>query len=123
MRTYSLAFIAFALAGCAGPAEQGGRLRASPAEAEQIGAGANLAAALCAQCHAVDGAGPSPMEGAPAFQDIAARYDFEVLRDELIAGVHVGPGEMPTFQLTLAEVDALIAYLRAASAPRGDAGQ
>lgn len=99
-----------ALAGCSGGGAQP-RAAAGAAPMELTQAGLVLAQAQCAACHAVAGAGPSPNPNAPPFQDIRARYDFDVLREELIAGVHVGPGEMPTFALSLDEVDALMAYL------------
>lgn len=121
MRTLMAALVV-TLAGCSAPqptpASAPEPAAAAPAriDPDLAQAGLSLAQARCAACHAVSGPGPSPMAAAPAFQDIGARYDFEVLREELIAGVHVGPGEMPTFELTLDEADALLAYLQSAQA-------
>ncbi len=115
MKRASSILAAIALAACAAPSEAGPRSTAAEEAISDL-AGLALAEANCAACHDVSGAGPSPMAAAPAFKDIASRYNTEVLREELIAGVHVGPGDMPTFTRSVDEVDALIAYLQFAHA-------
>lgn len=76
-----------------------------------LAAGAQIASARCGACHNTTKAGPSPLAGAPEFRQISARYRLDVLREELQQGVHVGAVEMPKFSLSLAEIDALSAYL------------
>lgn len=79
----------------------------------RIEAGAEIAQAKCSACHAVGREGESPRIGAPAFRALNQRYSIEVLHEELISGLHVGVAEMPTFDLSIAEADALAAYLHA----------
>lgn len=98
------------LAACAGPAPNPGP--AFPgAESEQIAAGNQIANERCASCHSVGKAGKSPLALAPPLRSISARYRLDVLREELQQGLHVGAVDMPKFSFTLAEIDALTAYL------------
>jgi mono/diheme cytochrome c family protein len=78
--------------------------------------GREIAEAQCAQCHAVDSYGESPHAQAPAFRAILARYDANVLEEELIAGIRVAH-PMPEFQFNPQGTDALIAYLRSIQEP------
>lgn len=114
MRFLLAALAAFALSACAHDEV------VSDSQAELMNAGAEIARTHCADCHAIGQLGESPLEAAPRFRLLRARYRFEVLEDELRSGVHVGSdSRMPRFQLTVAEVDALSAYLRSIQ-PGGD---
>ncbi len=100
---------ALALAACAQT-----QAEAPPAAAgDQVATGRAIAEAECASCHAVGEAGASPLPDAPAFRHIRARYRFDVLAEELRAGIHVGDARMPAFDLSVQQIDALIAYLGA----------
>lgn len=98
------------LAACAGPAPNPGP-GFPGAESEQIAAGNQIANGRCASCHSVGKAGISPLALAPPLRNISARYRLDVLREELQQGLHVGAVDMPKFSFTLAEIDALTAYL------------
>lgn len=102
--------------GCAGPLRQT-ESAAPSASAERIVAGEEIATANCASCHSVGKSGPSPLANAPAFRTIAAHYRLDVLREELQQGVHVGAADMPKFAFSIAEIDALGAYLTAIQIP------
>ncbi len=83
---------------------------------DQVVSGQAIAQSECGSCHAVGEAGASPLPDAPAFRHLRARYRFDVLAEELRAGVHVGDARMPAFDLSVQEIDALIAYLGALEA-------
>jgi mono/diheme cytochrome c family protein len=82
--------------------------------------GERIARENCARCHAVGRAGASPNPKAPHFRELARRYPLQNLEEALAEGVvvaHEG-AQMPEFQLGVAEIDNLIAYLRAIQAGR-----
>lgn len=87
------------------------------AKAEQIATGEEVAARNCARCHALGATAQSPRPEAPPLRQLASRYRTEVLHEELVAGLHFGIADMPTFSLSLAESDALTAYLNAIAEP------
>lgn len=71
--------------------------------------------ANCARCHAIGPADESPYAPAPPFRTLAAKYDVEGLAEAFAEGIevgHRGQQEMPAFELSPAEIDDLIAYLR-----------
>lgn len=77
-------------------------------------AGANLAEQLCARCHAVAGAGPSPVDKAPAFSSLGRKWPIEYLAEALAEGIVTGHGgdvRMPEFVLTPEQIDGLLGYL------------
>lgn len=109
-----------ALAGCAlfpKSEEAIAREQERMARDEQLAVGGSVALALCRSCHAVGEWGDSPNPAAPRFRELQQRYRFDVLEEELREGVHIGDAQMPTFDLTIAETDALIAYLRSLQDP------
>ncbi len=108
------AVMAAILAGCAtsGISPASGQGMDIGADRSSIEGGRSVAENLCSSCHAVGRTGESPDPAAPAFRNLHERYRFDVLQEELAAGVHVGQARMPQFQLDLETTDALIAYLR-----------
>lgn len=70
----------------------------------------------CQRCHAVGQAGESTLDAAPPFRTFARNWPVESLAEALAEGIMVGHPEMPTFELTTDQIDALIAHL--ASLPR-----
>ncbi|MEI9891836.1 MAG: c-type cytochrome [Caulobacteraceae bacterium] len=100
---------------------------ATPAAAASGAAGARIARAYCAGCHAVSRAGSSPLAEAPPFRDLSRRGDLATL---LSQGMIVTPGPqeegdgkrhplMPRVTLDEAELGDLLAYLRSIQTPRG----
>ncbi len=86
-----------------------------PVEAEQqavlVENGRTVAETSCASCHAIGERGNSPMPQAPVFRSVLRRYSSDVLETELIMGMRVAHGPMPTFQFNPDAAGALIAYL------------
>ena len=72
-------------------------------------AGERLARQWCANCHVVDGAGPTTTipQGPPAFRVIAGHLNPDQMR-AFLTHPH---GAMPDLALTRAEIDDLIAYI------------
>jgi len=72
-------------------------------------AGARMALQWCANCHVVDGSGPSATipQGPPAFRTIAGHLNPEQLR-AFLSRPH---GAMPDLALTRAEINDLIDYI------------
>lgn len=72
-------------------------------------AGARMALQWCANCHVVNGAGPSATvpQGPPAFRTIAVHRDPGQLR-AFLSHPH---GAMPDLALTRAEINDLIDYI------------
>ncbi|MGE0595589.1 MAG: cytochrome c [Hyphomonadaceae bacterium] len=106
MRRLVALFAVFATAACAGAVETPPSQQASMAQD-----GREIAEAECAGCHAVGPYGESPNPTAPVFRTVLARYNAEVLEEELIAGIRV-THPMPDFQFNPQGADALIAYLQ-----------
>lgn len=104
---------------------------AAPADARTVEAGSEHAPGKvakgraiveenCADCHAVEGAGPSPVEDAPAFSTLSQNYPVAHLAEALAEGILVGHPEveMPEFVFAPDEIGAIIAFLESVQAPR-----
>jgi mono/diheme cytochrome c family protein len=102
-----VSILALALAGCAAPP--------SPGQVElqgQVADGRAIAQRECATCHALDQSTASPRADAPPMRDLLARYDRDVLANDLIEGIKLGHQDMPQFDFNVIAADALVAYLR-----------
>lgn len=113
-----MAALAFTgLASCTTASPSGGARTLSPeAEREALADdGRRVALAQCSSCHAIDEYQLSPRREAPPMSSLLARYDPEMLSDDLIAGIRVGHDSMPHFDFDIRETDALIAYLKSIS--------
>jgi mono/diheme cytochrome c family protein len=87
---------------------------AVPASAQtgQIERGRAFAEANCAACHAITRTDPSRLPAAAPFRTLHQRYPVEQLAEALAEGITTGHDAMPEFQLTPAQIDDLLAYLR-----------
>jgi cytochrome c len=74
--------------------------------------GQALAAANCAQCHAIGREGSSPLAAAPAFRDIHRRYPVTQLAEAFAEGIATGHSAMPEFQMTSSQIADFLAYLK-----------
>lgn len=81
------------------------------ARADRLADGQDLVERRCARCHAVQADAQSPHPDAPPFAEVAVRYDPDDLAEAFAEGVVVGHADMPAFELTASEIEALIAYL------------
>ncbi len=90
--------------------------RVAPADPEPaedpVERGQAIAEANCGRCHAVGDAGESPEPKAPPFRDLHQLYPVESLAESLAEGIVTGHPEMPAFELTAPQVNALISYLK-----------
>lgn len=66
----------------------------------------------CAECHAIDRTGPSPLAIAPPFRDLHKRYPVESLEEAFAEGISTGHAEMPEFRFEPDQINDLIAYLK-----------
>lgn len=82
------------------------------AQETRIGLGYTFAQTHCASCHAVGIVGESPIQIAPPFRSLHKRYPVEYLAEALAEGIVTGHLTMPKFQLNVAQIGDLIAYLK-----------
>ena len=68
--------------------------------------------AHCAQCHAIGRTGASPLTIAPPFRELHKRYPVDTLAEALAEGIVTGHPTMPEFQLDIAQINDVIAYLK-----------
>ena len=88
----------------------------APAQAQAArNAGEALVKERCAACHAIGRSGASPNPKAPPLREIARKYRPADLEEAFAEGVMVSHQavDMPAFELEPAQIDALVAYLRA----------
>jgi mono/diheme cytochrome c family protein len=86
---------------------------AAGSDAALITQGHTLAAQKCGRCHAIGTTGTSSDSRSPPFRTLAQRYPLANLEEALSEGImvgHQGP-EMPQFQFSPEQIDALLAYL------------
>lgn len=82
------------------------------AQEARIQLGYTYAQTHCASCHAVGVVGESPLGIAPPFRSLHKRYPVENLSEALAEGTFTGHPAMPQFQLDVAQIRDLIAYLK-----------
>jgi len=85
---------------------------AAEAQPAQVQRGRAIAAANCAQCHAIDRTGASPLAAAPAFRDLHHRYPVSQLAESLAEGIVTAHPAMPEFRMTRSQISDFLAYLR-----------
>ncbi|MBY6240800.1 cytochrome c [Methylosinus sp. Sm6] len=80
---------------------------------DAVSRGRAIAQANCSRCHAIGAKGDSPNPASPPFRTLAGKYPLENLEEALAEGIVVGHGglDMPRFQFSPAQIDALLAYL------------
>lgn len=93
---------------------------ALPAMADElIEFGREIAQVNCASCHAISTDDASQHPEAPPLRELSARYPLDALAEAFVQGIYVGHPEgiyvghpdMPEFEATVEQVDALLAYL------------
>jgi mono/diheme cytochrome c family protein len=85
--------------------------RPATSETALVERGHALAVRNCAECHAVEREGRSPLPAAPPFRTLEARYPIEDLAESLAEGIISGHPQMPERAFAPEDVDALLAYL------------
>lgn len=90
---------------------------ASPSESfagsDLVARGHAIARANCSRCHALGAKDESPNAAAPPFRTLNRKYPLRDLEEALAEGIVVGHGEtnMPRFQFSPPQIEALLAYL------------
>jgi mono/diheme cytochrome c family protein len=74
--------------------------------------GLTFVKANCAICHAIGRHDESPLAIAPPLRTLHELYPVEELEESLAEGIVTGHPSMPQFQLDLAQINDLIAYLK-----------
>ena len=74
--------------------------------------GRRLVEANCAQCHAIGLEGASAHLDAPALRDLSGRYPIDALEEAFAEGIYVGHPDMPEFEATPEQIDAILAYIQ-----------
>jgi mono/diheme cytochrome c family protein len=89
-------------------------LSLQPASAQEgrVQRGLNFARVNCSQCHAIGRMDASPLSEAPPFRELSKRYPVENLAEAFAEGITTGHPSMPEFQLDIAQINDLIAYLK-----------
>ena len=74
--------------------------------------GYTFAKTNCSGCHAIGPADNSPLPLAPPFRCLHNKYPVENLAEALSEGIIGGHQNMPQFELDIARIRDLIAYLK-----------
>lgn len=81
-------------------------------------AGAGIAAAQCAACHAIAADDTGAHSQAPPLRYLSRTYPVDQLAEALAEGIVVGHPDMPVFAFSTGEIEALLAYLDSIQEPR-----
>ena len=115
--------LAFCLTACASqpppsaPAQSAQAPAAPPAEPTAAERGRDLAARVCATCHALSPGQASPRPPAPPFPTFAGRFTELTLHRRLTEISETGHTQMPTLAVHSDEVEDLVAFLNSQPAP------
>jgi mono/diheme cytochrome c family protein len=91
------------------PAPETVEARAAPVLIEE---GRHLAELNCSSCHAVARQGDSLNAQAPPFRLLSKNYPIDALDEAFAEGAFVGHSNMPQFQFTPGQIEALTAYIQ-----------
>jgi len=85
----------------------------NPPNAPLLAEGREIAKRNCGRCHAIAARDHGADPRSPPFREISRRYPLSGLEEPLAEGIMVGHEglEMPHFQLTSAQIEALLAYM------------
>ena len=78
----------------------------------RVSNGLKFAQANCASCHAIGPTGESPLPAAPPLRTLHLRYPVEDLAEAFAEGIMTAHPAMPQFELNVAQIGDLIAYLK-----------
>ena len=79
---------------------------------DRVAEGQALVSMYCADCHATQSTGNSPLAIAPRFRELHLRYDVSFLSEALVEGIVTAHPEMPQFEFDPEQASAIIAYLK-----------
>ncbi|MFY9657998.1 MAG: cytochrome c [Methylocystis sp.] len=80
--------------------------------------GQAIVKANCSRCHAIGPTGESPNPKSPPFRTLSKKYPVQNLEEALAEGIIVGHEneQMPSFQFSPSQVEAIVAYLESLQA-------
>ena len=80
--------------------------------------GQAIVKANCSRCHAIGPTGESPNPKSPPFRTLSKKYPVRNLEEALAEGIIVGheSEQMPPFEFSPSQVEAIIAYLSSVQA-------
>ena len=83
-----------------------------------IDEGQAIVKANCSRCHAIGATGESPNPKSPPFRTLSKKYPVQNLEEALAEGIIVGHEneQMPPFEFSPSQVEAIIAYLQSVQA-------
>ena len=87
----------------------------APDQTQLAARGQLILAEKCARCHAIDRAGASPLDAAPAFRDLHKRYPVAMIAEALAEGIVTGHPDMPSIPFVQDDIDAIIGYIESLS--------
>lgn len=90
---------------------------AVPTGAEEPNRGQQIAVQRCGVCHATDATSPSPQKITPPFRELHQRFPIDMLVEAVNTGVVSGHDEMPMFQFSMEDAQALVGYIDSLSPP------
>ncbi|MCA0200076.1 MAG: cytochrome c [Proteobacteria bacterium] len=79
--------------------------------ADAVAQGRALAGQHCAKCHAIGRTDESLHDEAPPFRRLHERYPIATLGEAFAEGIVVGHKDMPAFEFSPAEIEALLGYI------------
>lgn len=89
----------------------------TPYSPRLLAEGEEIAASLCAACHAISTKDASTHPEAPPLRQLSELYPVRALEEALAEGIMVGHPDMPPFQLEPDAIDALLTYLESIQDP------
>lgn len=106
-------FIRFILAAALVPAASSSGVETAYADAGLIARGHAIARYNCGHCHAIGRTDASRDPKAPPLRALSRKYPLSQLEESLAEGIMVGHEglEMPHFQLSPAQIEALLTYM------------
>lgn len=81
------------------------------ASGSELSRGEEIAVQRCSVCHATDAKSPSPHKITPPFRDLHQRFPIDMLVEAIGTGTVSGHDEMPMFQFTIEDAQALVTYI------------
>lgn len=73
--------------------------------------GRNIVELNCSSCHAIDVSDVSRHKEAPPFRTLSQKYPIDALAEAFAEGIYAGHPDMPQFEATPEQIDAIIAYM------------
>lgn len=78
---------------------------------ELIDYGKKIVETNCSSCHAIGADDNSAHQDAPAFRTLSKRYPIDALAEAFAEGIYAGHPDMPEFEASPEQIDAILAYL------------